>query len=61
VAIASGRVSAGAGTPATFTARVARSVRAVLSRARGAGLTLEVTVSAPGTASRRATRRITLG
>ncbi len=61
VAIGSGRVNAGAGSPATFTARIARSARAALSRARGADLTLEVRVSAPGTATRRATRRVTLG
>jgi hypothetical protein len=61
VAIGSGRASGVASRPVTFTARVARSVRAALSRARGADLTLEVTVTGNGTASRRATRRITLG
>ena len=61
VAIGSGRVNAGAGTVATLTARIARSVRAAVSRARGTDLTLEVRVSAPGTATRRAARRIKLG
>ena len=36
-------------------------MRRALSRAKRAGLTLEVTVSGPNTASRRATRRVTLG
>ena len=61
VAIGSGRARAAAGAVTTFTARIARSARAAVSRARGAVLTLEVRVSAPGTATRRATRRITLG
>jgi hypothetical protein len=61
VSIGSGRVHAAAGARATFTTRIVRRVRAALSRARGADLTLEVRVSAPGTATRRATRRITLG
>jgi hypothetical protein len=61
VAIGSGRMNPVAGRPATFTARIARSLRAALSRARGAVLTLELRVSAPGTAPRRAVRRITLG
>ena len=46
---------------ATFTVRIARSVRRALSRAKGADLTLEVTVSGPATGSRRAARRVTLG
>jgi hypothetical protein len=61
VAIGNGSARAAAAAPVTFTARIARSVRAALSRARGAELTLEVTVTGNGTASRRATRRITLG
>ena len=61
VAIGSGRARAAAGAATTFTARIARSARAAVSRARGADLTLEIRVSAPGTATRRATRRITLG
>ncbi len=60
-AIGSGRINAAGSAAQTFTVRVARSVRRALSRARGADLTLEVTVNGVGTASRRATRRITLG
>jgi hypothetical protein len=41
--------------------RIARNMRSALARARRADLTLEVTVTGPGTASHRATRRITLG
>jgi subtilisin-like proprotein convertase family protein len=61
VAIGAGRVAATGARSSTFTVRVARSARAPLSRARSANVTLEVTVAAPGTAARRATRRITLG
>jgi hypothetical protein len=61
VAIGNGRVSTATGAARSLTARIARSARAALSRARGADLTLAVRVSAPGTATRRATRRITLG
>jgi hypothetical protein len=60
VAVGSARIDS-SGTARTFTVRIARSVRRALSRARAADLTLEVIVSAPNTASRRATRRITLG
>jgi subtilisin-like proprotein convertase family protein len=60
VAIGSGRVTAGSAAK-TFTVRITRSMRAALSRAKGAALTLEVNVDAPGAATRRATRRITLG
>jgi hypothetical protein len=61
VAIGNGRVDAAGSAGQTFTVRVARSVRRALSRAKGADLTLEVTVNGAGTTSRRATRRITLG
>jgi subtilisin-like proprotein convertase family protein len=61
MAIASGRIDAAAATAQTFTVRVASSARRAISRARSAGLTLEVTVNGAGTATRRATRRITLG
>jgi hypothetical protein len=61
VAIGSSRLEAAGSAAQTFTVRVARSVRRALSRAKGADLTLEVTVSGAGTASRRATRRVTLG
>ena len=61
VAIGSATVGAPAGSARTFTVRIARSVRRALSRARGADLTLEVKVSGPNTASRSATRRVTLG
>ena len=62
VAIGSGSVNAAGSAPQTFTVRVASSVRRALSRARAAALTLEVTVAGgAGTASRRATRRVTLG
>jgi subtilisin-like proprotein convertase family protein len=61
VAIGSSRVDAGGSAPQAFTVRVVPGVRRALSRTRGAALTLELTVNGPGTASRRATRRITLG
>ena len=61
VAIGSGRVAAGAGRTTSFVVRLARSAQTPLSRARSADLTLEVVVNGAGTASRRATRRITLG
>jgi hypothetical protein len=61
VAIGSAKVDAAASTARTFTVRIAGSVRRALSRAKAADLTLEVTVSGPGTASRRASRRVTLG
>jgi subtilisin-like proprotein convertase family protein len=61
VAIGTGRIDAAGSAAQTFTVRVARSLRRALSRAKGAAMTLEVTVNGSGTASRRATRRITLG
>jgi subtilisin-like proprotein convertase family protein len=61
VAIGSRQVNAAGSTAQTFTVRVSRNVRRALSRAKAAPLTLEVTVSGAGTATRRATRRITLG
>jgi len=61
LAIASGRIDAAGSAAQTFTVRVSSSARRALSRARSAALTLEVTVNGAGTASRRATRRITLG
>jgi hypothetical protein len=61
VAIGSGRIDAAAGRTASFTVRLVRSAHTALSRARSADLTLEVVVNGAGTASRRATRRITLG
>jgi hypothetical protein len=61
VAIGSGRTEAAGSAAQAFTVRVARSMRRALSRAKSAELTLEVTVNGAGTASRRATRRITLG
>jgi subtilisin-like proprotein convertase family protein len=61
VAIGSGRATAAAGQVRSLTIRVRRAMRTKLARARGAALTLEVTVQGSGTASRRATRRITLG
>ena len=61
VAIGSGRADAAAGRAASFTVRLTRSARTALSRARAADLTLEVVVSGAGTATRRATRRVTLG
>ena len=61
VAIGSGRVEAAAGRTTSFVARLTRAARTALSRARSADLTLEVVVNGAGTASRRLTRRITLG
>jgi hypothetical protein len=61
VAIGSARVDASASAARTFTVRIARGVRRALSRAKRADLTLEVTVSGENTASRRTTRRVTLG
>jgi hypothetical protein len=61
VAIGSRQVHPTGSTAQAFTVRVSRSVRRALSRARTAPLTLEVTVNRPGTATRRATRRVTLG
>jgi hypothetical protein len=61
VAIGSRRLEAAGSAAQSITVRVARSVRRALSRSKGGNLTLEVTVSGVGTASRRATRRITLG
>jgi subtilisin-like proprotein convertase family protein len=61
VAIGSARTQAAGSAAQTFTVRVSRSVRRALSREKGADLTLEVTVNGAGTASRRASRRITLG
>jgi subtilisin-like proprotein convertase family protein len=61
VAIGSGRVNAAAGRTTSLVVRLTRSARTALSRARSADLTLEVVVNGAGTASRRATRRITLG
>jgi subtilisin-like proprotein convertase family protein len=61
VAIASGRIDAAGAAAQSFTVRVSSNVRRALSRARSADLALEVTVSAAGTASRRAKRRVTLG
>ena len=60
VAIGSARVNAAAGRTTSFTVRLARSTRGAFSRARAADVTLEVVVNGAGTASRRATRRITL-
>jgi hypothetical protein len=61
VAIGSGRVAAAAGRTTNFTVRLTRAARTALSRARSADVTLELIVNGAGTASRRATRRITLG
>ena len=52
---------AAAGQTKSITVRLSRSARTKLSRARSADVTLEVTVNGAGTASRRATRRVTLG
>ena len=60
VAVGSARVNAAAGRTVSFTVRLARSTRGAFSRARAADVTLEVVVNSAGTASRRATRRITL-
>jgi subtilisin-like proprotein convertase family protein len=61
VVVGSGRASARRAQASTLAVRVSRTVRAALSRARSADLTLEVVVNGTGSASRRATRRITLG
>jgi subtilisin-like proprotein convertase family protein len=61
VAIGSRRIEAAGAAAQSITVRVAHGVRRALSRSKSGNLTLEVTVSGPGTASRRATRRITLG
>jgi hypothetical protein len=55
------RVTAAGRAAQSFTVRVARSVRAAISRAKRADMILEVRVNGTGTATRRATRRITLG
>jgi hypothetical protein len=61
VAVGGATVEASASAARTFTVRIARSVRRALSRAKHVDLTLEVIVTGAGTASRRATRRVTLG
>ena len=61
VAIGSRQVTAAGSAPQTLTVRVSSAARRALSRAKAANLTLEVTVTGPGTAARRATRRVTLG
>ncbi|HEV7845196.1 MAG TPA: S8 family serine peptidase [Thermoleophilaceae bacterium] len=61
VAIGSARITAAGSAAQTLTVRIARNMRSALARARRADLTLEVTVTGAGTASHRATRRITLG
>jgi predicted aspartyl protease len=61
VAIGSGVVNAAAGQTKGITVRLTRIARAKLSRARRADVTLEISVHGAGTASRRATRRLTLG
>jgi subtilisin-like proprotein convertase family protein len=61
VAIGSGAVNAAAGQTKGITVRLTRIARAKLSRARRADVTLEISVHGGGTASRRATRRLTLG
>ncbi len=61
VAIGAGTTAAAAGQTKTISVRLSRSTRAKVSRARGALVTLEITVHGTGTTTRRATRRITLG
>jgi subtilisin-like proprotein convertase family protein len=61
VAIGSGATNATAGQTKSINVSVSRSARTKLSRARSADVTLEITVQGPGTATRRATRRLTLG
>ena len=61
VAIGSGRTSAVARRATALTVRLTRAARTKLSRTRSANVTLEITVSGAGTASRRATRRLSLG
>jgi hypothetical protein len=60
VKVASGRMSAGPAAQ-TFTLRVSRAARRALPHAKHASLKLQVTVTRAGTATRRATRRITVG
>jgi hypothetical protein len=61
VAIGSATIQAAGSAAQSLTVRVTRSMRRALSRAKRAGLTLEVTVTGAGGTSRRATRRVTLG
>jgi hypothetical protein len=61
VAVGSGTAVAPAGQTKTVSIRLSRSARTKLSRARNASVTLEISVHGPGTTSRRATRRLTLG
>ena len=61
VAVGSGTTDAVAGQTKSIVVRLSRSARSKLSRTRRADVTLEVTVHGAGTASRRATRRLTLG
>jgi subtilisin-like proprotein convertase family protein len=61
VALGSATVSASGSAARTFTVQIARSARRALSRAKRADLTLQVTVTGANTASRSATRRVTLG
>ena len=61
VAIGSATIQAAGSAAQSLTVRVTRSMRRALSRAKRADLTLEVTVTGAGGASRRATRRVTLG
>ena len=61
VAVGIGATTATAGQTKTISVRISRSARTKLSRARSADVTLEITVHGAGTATRRATRRLTLG
>ena len=61
VAIGSRRLEAAGAAVQSFTVRVSSAARRALSRAKAAQLTLEVMVNGVGTATRSATRRITLG
>ena len=61
VAVGSATTDAAAGQTKSIVVRLSRAARSKLSRARRADVTLEVTVHGAGTASRRATRRLTLG
>ena len=61
VAIGAGATNAAAGQTKSISVRLSRAARTKLSRARSADVTLEITVHGAGTASRRATRRLTLG
>jgi subtilisin-like proprotein convertase family protein len=56
-----GRADAAGRATKTFKVRITRSLRRALSHAKTAALRLEVTVNGTGTATRRATRRVTLG